>query len=47
VLHVQALYCIVELGYSTALIDILLQVCTIAEHIVPALAKWKTSDWFE
>jgi len=38
-LHVQELYCIAALGYSTALIDILLQVCTIAEHIVPALAK--------
>jgi len=37
-LHIQALYCILALGYNTALIDILLEACTIAEHTVPALA---------
>jgi hypothetical protein len=46
-LHAKALYCILEVGNNTALIDIVLEVCMIAEHIVPALAQWKTSLWFE
>jgi hypothetical protein len=37
--QVQALYCIIALGYYTALIDILLEVFMIAENIVPAPAK--------
>jgi len=36
-LHVQDLYCILALGYITALMDIVLEECMIAENIVPAL----------
>jgi hypothetical protein len=38
-LQVQALYFIIALGYYTALIDILLEVCTITENFALAMAK--------